>query len=154
MRGALRAALRPGVSANVTLGQVADEAQQPRAPIGSPGSSLNKLDMLADIFKAKELASELRLSLQRVLLKFIRAPLWYPTQPLSAPPDLTVQLPPNLICTFRGLRARYANFQWRRASGISPDPASLPAESSGAHLVRSLRTNCGPALLHVLRPYT
>ena len=83
-RGPVRAALRPGVGANVTLRQVADEAQQPRAPIGSPGSNLNKLDTLANIFEAKGIDFELRLSLQRVLLKFIRAPLWYPTQPVLA----------------------------------------------------------------------
>ena len=80
----MRAALRPGVGANVTLGQVADEAQQPRAPIGSPCTILNKRDMLTDIFEAKELESELRLSSQRVLLTFVRAPLWYPTQPWAA----------------------------------------------------------------------
>ena len=94
-RGAVHAALRPGVGANVTLGQVADEAQQPRAPIGSPGTILNKLDMLADIFEAKELESELRLSLQRNLLKFVRAPLWYPTQPpsIKACRELLARLP-------------------------------------------------------------
>ena len=90
-RGAVRAALRPGVGANVTLGQVADEAQQPRAPIGSPGTILNKVDMLTDIFEAKELESELRLSSQRVLLTFVRAPLWYTTQPATPKPTPTTR---------------------------------------------------------------
>ena len=83
LRGAVRAALCPGVGANVALGQVPDEAQQPQAPIGSPGTILHKLDMLTDSFEAKELEFELRSSVQRDLVKFVGAPLWYPTQPLA-----------------------------------------------------------------------
>ena len=50
----MRAALRPGVGANVAVGQAADEAE-PQAPIGSPGTILNRLDMLAGISRPRNL---------------------------------------------------------------------------------------------------